>query len=73
MDIRRECERSSCAREKEEESNERAPSSQGPDINQINYGATTVSNPWRGNEMIRGRSQLNAERVNEIINYQMIY
>lgn len=52
---------------------ERSPSLQGPDINQTNYGATTISNPWRGNEMIRGRSQLNTERVNENINYLMIY
>lgn len=43
------------------------------DINQTNYVAATVSNPWRGNEMIRGRSQLNRERVNENINYLMIY
>lgn len=53
--------------------NEHSPSLQGLDINQTNYGATTVSNPWRGNEMIRARSQLNTERVNENINYLMIY
>lgn len=68
-----ECERSSCARVKEGESNEASPSLQGPDINHINYGAATVSNPWRGNEKIRGRSQLNTEQVNEIINYLIIY
>lgn len=68
-----ECEWSGGARRREEERNERSPSLQGPDINQTNYGATTVSNPWRGNEMIGGRSQLNAERVNENINYLMIY
>lgn len=61
------------ARQSEEEMNERSPSLQEPDINQTNYGATTVSNPRRGNEMIRGRSQLNTERVNENINYLMIY
>lgn len=52
---------------------ERSPSLQEADINQTNYGVTTVSNPWRENEMIRGRSQLNRERVNENINYLMIY
>lgn len=52
---------------------ERSPSLQGPDINQTNYCATTGSNPWRGNEMFRGRSQLNTEGVNENINYLMIY
>lgn len=66
-------ERSGGAQQTEEERNERSPSLQGPDINQTNYGATTVSNPWRGNEMIRGRSQLNTERVNENINYLMMY
>lgn len=45
----------------------------GPGINQTNYGAATVSNPWRGNEMIGGGSQLNTEWVNENINYLMIY
>lgn len=62
--------------QKEEEGrgrNERSPSLQEPDINQTNYGATTVSNPWRGNETIRVRSQLNREGVNENINYLMIY
>lgn len=42
-------------------------------INQTNYRATTVLNPWKGNEMIRGRSLLNREWVNENINYLMIY
>lgn len=65
--------RSSGARQEEVGRNECSPSLQGPDINQTNYGATTVSNPWRGNEMIGGRSQLNTERVNENINYLMIY
>ncbi len=45
----------------------------GQDINQTNYGATTVSNPWRGNEMIGGRLKHNQEPVNENINYLMIY
>lgn len=42
----------------------------GLDINQINYVAATVSQLWRGNEMIRGND---AEQVNEIINYPVIY
>lgn len=45
----------------EEERNKPSPSLQGLDINQTNYGATAVLNPSRGNEMIRGRSQLNTE------------
>ena len=49
------------------------PSLPGLEINQTNYGATKVLNPWRGNEMITARSQLNTERVNENINYLMIY
>lgn len=52
---------------------ERSPSLRWQDINQTNYGAAAVSNPWRENEMIRGRLQLNTERVNENINYLMIY
>ena len=51
---------------------ERSPSLQEAGINQTNYGAAIVLNPWRGNEMIRGRSQLNREQVNENINYLMI-
>lgn len=42
----------------------------GLDINQINYVAATVSQLWRRNEMIRGND---AEQVNEIINYPVIY
>lgn len=62
------------AREKEREEVMRALLHYGGQvINQVNYGATTVSNSRRGNEMIRGRSQLNTERVNEIINYLVIY
>lgn len=53
------------AEDRQEGSDESSPSFQGLDINQINYGAATVSQPWRGNEMIRGND---AERVNEIIN-----
>lgn len=64
---------SSSALENEEERNEPSPSLQGLHINQTNYETATVLNPWRGNEMIRGRSQLNTERVNENINYLMIY
>lgn len=54
----------------QEGSDESSPSLQEPYINQINYGAATVSQLWRGNEMIRGND---AERVNEIINYLVIY
>lgn len=62
-----ECEGSGAARHEEEEGTERSPSLQRPDINQTNYGATTVSNPCRENEMIRGRSQLNTEQVMKIL------
>lgn len=58
------------AENRQEGSDESSPSLQGPYINQINYGAATVSQPWRGNEMIRGND---AERVNEIINCLVIY
>lgn len=58
------------AENKQEGSDESSPSLQGTYINQINYGAATVSQPWRGNEMIRGNE---AEQVNEIINCLVIY
>lgn len=60
-------------RERKRGSNESSPSLQAAVINQINYGAATLWNPQRGNEVIRRRSQLNTQWVNEIINYLMIY
>lgn len=55
---------------REEGSDESSPSLQALDVNQINYVAATVSQLRRGNEMIRGND---AEQVNEIINYPVIY
>lgn len=72
LGIRR-AEQQSSTLQNEEERAEAASSLQGLDINQTNYGATAVLKPRRGNEMIRGRSQLNTEWVNEYINYLMIY